>query len=160
MAQNYKIRLKRWNGIDFDTLNFSSENVLMNSGENVENEILGRAKINDNQTTSTNAWSAQKIQEELSTLSSNLKPKLKNITLSSTWNGSGPYTQTVNITGETITEKTKVDIQPDSTVLTAMMNSGIYGMYIENNNGVLTAYSIGAKPSSSLNIQISLIEVR
>lgn len=156
MAQNYKVRLKRWNGVDFDTLNLSSENILMNSGTNVETAINNKPSINDSTSTASNVWSAQKTETEVN----GIKPIITSITLSSTWNGSDPYTQTVTIAGQTITNKTKVDIQPSSTVITAMMNNGIYGIYIENNNGTLTAYSVGGKPSSSLTVQVSLSEVQ
>lgn len=156
MAQNYKIRLKRWNGVDFDTLNLSSENILMNSGTNVETAINNKPSINDSSSTSSNVWSAQKTQSEVN----GIKPIIASVTLSATWSGAGPYTQVITITGQTITNKTKVDIQPDSTVITAMMNNGIYGLYIENNNGTLTVYSVGGKPNASLTIQVSLVEVQ
>lgn len=159
MAQSYKIRLKRWNGIDFDTLNLSSNNVLMDSGVSVESAVNGKPDVNDTTTSSSNVWSSQKTSNAIT----NITTRLASITLASTsWTGSstGPYTQTVTISGETITSKTKVDIQPDSTVLTVMSSDGIYGMYIQNNNGTLTAYSVGAKPTSNLTVQVSLEEVQ
>ena len=58
------------------------------------------------------------------------------------------------------TSKTKVDVQPDSTVIQSMMNNGIYGLYIENNNGTLTAYCVGGYFSDSISIQVSLSEVQ
>lgn len=156
MAQNYKIRLRRWNGTDFDILCLSSENILMNSGQNIETVINSKPSINDNTSTSTNVWSAQKTSNQIN----NIKERLANITLSSSWSGSGPYTQTVTISNETITSKTKVDVQPDSTVIQTMMNNGIYGLYIENNNGTLTAYCVGGYFSDSISIQVSLSEVQ
>lgn len=158
MAQTYKIRLKRWNGSDFDTLKLPSSDILMDSGATVEDAINGKAAINDSATTVNNVWSAQKTQDEIN----NSKPRIASVSLSTTWNGSspGPYTQNITISGQTITNKTKVDIQPNSTILTAMSNDGIYGMYIENNNGTLTAYSVGEKPTTSLTIQVSLVEVK
>lgn len=37
MATSYKIRLKRFNGVDYDTLNLSSDNIIMSNGDNLEN---------------------------------------------------------------------------------------------------------------------------
>lgn len=160
MAQNYKIRLRRWNGTDFDTLNLSSENILMNSGVTAETAINGKPSINDSSTSATSVWSSSKTNTSLNTVANNAKPRIASVTLSSSWSGSGPYSQSITISGQTITSKTKIDIQPNSTVLTAMMNNNIYGMYIVNNSGSLTAYCVGGKPSSSLTIQVSLVEVQ
>lgn len=39
MSSNYKVRLRRYNGNDYDVLNLSSNNVLMDNGNTVEGEI-------------------------------------------------------------------------------------------------------------------------
>ena len=39
MSSNYKVRLRRYNGTDYDTLNLSSQNIIMNNGSNVEDTI-------------------------------------------------------------------------------------------------------------------------
>ena len=39
MATSYKIRLRRFNGLDYDTLNLSSENIIRNNGNTVEQEF-------------------------------------------------------------------------------------------------------------------------
>ena len=109
---------------------------------------------------SSSVWSGEKTQTELTSVSTNAKPRIATVSLSSTWSGSGPYTQTVTIAGQTITAKTKVDVQPDSTVITNMMNNNVYSLYIENNNGTLTAYAVGGKTSTSLSLQVSLVEVQ
>lgn len=160
MSQNYKIKLRRWNGTDFDVLNLSSQNILMDSGINAETAINSKPSIDDSLTNSSSVWSSEKTQTELTDVSTNAKPRIATITLSSTWSGNGPYTQTVTINGETITSKTKVDIQPNSTAVTNMMNNGVYSLYIENNNGSLIAYAIGGKTSASLSLQVSLVEVQ
>ena len=86
-------------------------------------------------------------------------PVVKSVTLSSAnWSGSGPYTQTVTISGYVVTSKTKVDLQPDSTVLAAMVSAKINALYIENNSGTLTAYAIGASFSSNVTVQVTCYE--
>lgn len=88
------------------------------------------------------------------------KSKIKYITLSSTWTGSAsPYSQTVTISGYTVTANTKVDLQPAAAVIQQLIDDGVLGLYIINNNGTLTAYAIGAKPTASLTIQATLSEV-
>ena len=37
MATSYKIRLKRFNGVDYDTLNLSSDSIIMSNGDSLEN---------------------------------------------------------------------------------------------------------------------------
>lgn len=73
------------------------------------------------------------------------------------WAGSDPYSQTVSISGGT--EKSKVDIQPDETVVQQMIDDGVNWIYIENNNGVFTAKAIGARPSVDITVQVTITEV-
>lgn len=86
------------------------------------------------------------------------KPKVLNITLpTASWVGSGPYTQTVTITGGTV--NTKVDLQGDSTVIALMISDGCSGLYISNTDGVFTAYAINNKPTVNLTVQVTLTEI-
>lgn len=84
--------------------------------------------------------------------------KVLSISLSAeSWTGSDPYSQTVSISGGT--EKSKVDIQPNATVVQKMINDGVNWIYIENNNGVFTAKAIGAQPSLDITVQVAITEV-
>lgn len=87
------------------------------------------------------------------------KIKTDSITLStSSWSGSGnTYTQTVTISGGT--SNSKIDLQPDSTVINQLISDKVSALYIENDNGVFTACAINAKPTVDLNIQITATEV-
>ena len=40
-----------------------------------------------------------------------------------------------------------------------MINDGVIAIWIENDNGVLTAYALGAQPSSALTVQYIRSEV-
>jgi len=84
---------------------------------------------------------------------------VKTLQLSATWNGTDPYTQVITLSDYTPTSNTKIDLQPDMNVIQQLINDEVGGLYIENNNGVLTAYSIGNKPSVALSIQITVSEV-
>lgn len=80
------------------------------------------------------------------------------ISLSSTWSGSGPYSQTVMVTGATVTANSKVDIQLTAAQISSLISQGVTGMVVENNAGVLTAYAVGAAPAT-MTIQVTVTEV-
>lgn len=87
-------------------------------------------------------------------------PIVGTITLTAAnWTGSGPFTQTVMVTGATITANSKVDIQPDATVIQQMLTVGMSALFIANNAGVLTAYAIGATFSGDVTVQATVTEV-
>lgn len=81
------------------------------------------------------------------------------ITLSTgNWSGSGTtYTHTITISGGTTASK--IDLQPNSTVLNQLIKDGVSALYIENNSGTFKAYAIGAKPTANLTIQFTRTEV-
>lgn len=80
-------------------------------------------------------------------------------TLGASWNGSGPYTQPVTAQGYTVTENTRADIITIPSLVSQMVNDGVDLVYIENNDGVLTAYAFGNKPSAAMNIHMIFTEV-
>ena len=86
-------------------------------------------------------------------------PKAKTLSLpTASWSGSAsPYTQTVTIAGATA--KSKVDIQMDATALGVLIDSGTSAIWIENNNGTLTAKALGEKPNANLSVQVTITEV-
>ena len=84
--------------------------------------------------------------------------KKASITLSTNWTGdASPYTQTVTISGTTA--NSKVDLQPDATVIQQMTDDGTVALYITNDNGTLTANAVGEKPTVALTIQATITEV-
>lgn len=85
------------------------------------------------------------------------KPKQANVTLSATWSGTDPYTQTVAVSG--VTSSSKIDIQPSAAQIQQLSGDGVQALYISNNNGTLTAYSIGAAPTVAMTIQCTVTEV-
>lgn len=84
----------------------------------------------------------------------------KSLTLSTSWVGNAsPYTQTVSISGYTVTSKTKVDLTADEAAIAVMQASGTERIYISQNNGQLTAYAIGGKPTASMTVNAIIQEV-
>lgn len=87
-------------------------------------------------------------------------PQIGSISLSSSWTGSSsPYTQTVIVTGATVTSNSKVDLQPDASAIAQMISDSCVALFIENNNGTLTAYAVGSAPTTALTIQATVTEV-
>ena len=86
------------------------------------------------------------------------KIKYAYVTLSTEWAGdASPYTQSVTISGTTT--NSKVDLQPDATVIAQMVDDGTVAMYIANEGGTLTANAVGEKPTVALTIQATITEV-
>lgn len=84
---------------------------------------------------------------------------VKTITVSTSWSGNGPYTQTVTVSDYVVTSNSKVDLQPDAAVLAQLISDGVKALYIENNSGTLTIYAVGAAPTTALTIQCTITEV-
>lgn len=84
----------------------------------------------------------------------------KSVSLSTSWSGNGPYTQAVTISGYTITANSKIDLQQNATVISQLVADEVQGLYVENNNGVLTAVAVGAAPTVALTVQCTITEVQ
>lgn len=87
------------------------------------------------------------------------RPQAGTITLSATWSGSGPYTQAVTVTGATVTANSRVDVQPGAAALAQLADDGVAALWVENNNGTLTAYAMGSAPSATMTVQCTVTEV-
>lgn len=73
------------------------------------------------------------------------------------WVGSAsPYSQVINISG--ITTNSKVDLNPTIDQLNTFHTKDITFIAV-NNNGVITVYCIGQKPTMSYTIQATITEV-
>lgn len=97
---------------------------------------------------------------EINTLLTNKENIIKKttVTLSTNWLGSSsPYTQIVTISGTT--PNSKIDLQSDATVIQQMIDDEVVALYIVNDNGVLTAYAMGEKPTAKITVQAIITEV-
>ena len=93
----------------------------------------------------------------LTNLGAQSKIRVSSVSLpTASWTGSGPWSQIITIPGTTA--NSKIDINPDTAVLTIAINEW-FSLTIENNDGTITAYAVGAKPSQDLTIQVSITEV-
>ena len=94
-----------------------------------------------------------------------ITPKIATITVaSSAWDSgvSDVYTASVALPTEiSLTSNTRADLYPNAEVMTQMVNDGIIGLYLVNDNQQLKMKAVGAKPTANLtNIQVSFVETR
>lgn len=74
------------------------------------------------------------------------------------WRGAvSPFSQETAVEG--ITASGRVDLQPGPELLEKMRLAGM-GFAAENDNGRVTVYAFGAKPSEELTIQATVTEVQ
>lgn len=81
-----------------------------------------------------------------------LRPKTGTVTIGTFWSGSGPYSQTVTVTGAAVTTKSKVDLTPTAAQLETLAADGVLSLTIENNGGTLTAWVVGTQPSAAMTV--------
>ena len=86
-------------------------------------------------------------------------PDIGSISLSASWNGAGPYSQTVTVSGATVTANSKVDLQLTAVQLSTLISGGTTSLVVENNNGTLTVYATGTAPASAMMVQCTVTEV-
>lgn len=86
--------------------------------------------------------------------------KLGTVSLSGVWSGSGGvYTQTVTVTGATVTASSHVELQFTSAQAETLTERGVGSIYVENNAGTLTAIAIGGRPSA-MTVQCTVEETQ
>ena len=83
---------------------------------------------------------------------------IKTVTLlASKWTGdASPYSQVVTIDGTT--PYSKIDLQPSTEQLTIFHEKDL-AFVTENENGVITVFCVGQKPTNDYTIQITVTEV-
>lgn len=76
------------------------------------------------------------------------------VSLGTSWTGTGPYTQVVTVAEADA--DSKVDLQPDATIIQKLIDAGTTALYIVNDNGIFSAVAIGSAPTESLTIQCTI----
>ena len=84
--------------------------------------------------------------------------RIANITLrANSWAGTAsPYSQVVTISG--VTANSQVDLTPSASQL-AIFHQKDLAFVTENENGVVTVYAIGDKPTNDYTMQVTVTEV-
>lgn len=65
-------------------------------------------------------------------------------------NNDGTYYQNITLTGST--QYSKIDLQPDATVLAQLSSDGVGALYVQNLNNTLKAVAVGNMPSVDLSV--------
>lgn len=79
------------------------------------------------------------------------------VLLSNAWVGdASPYSQVVNIAG--VTENSQVDLTPSVEQLVIFHEKDL-AFVTENEEGVVTVYAIGQKPTNDYTMQVTITEV-
>ena len=108
---------------------------------------------------SASGLSATNVQAAIDELAGK-DPKAASIIFSGTWTGSeSPYTQTVTVTGAPVTGDSQIELRPPAAQLRSLISDGVTAITIENNNGTLTAYALGAAPSAAMTVDCNVLEV-
>ena len=76
------------------------------------------------------------------------------VSIGTSWTGTGPYTQVVTVAEADA--DSKVDLQPDATIIQKLIDAGTTALYIVNDDGVFSAVAIGSAPTESLMIQCTI----
>jgi hypothetical protein len=117
---------------------------------------LGKKATKDELTVHTN--SSIHITEAERTTWNSTTVRVSSITLTANgWIGtSNPWSQVVVVDG--VTGKTKIDLYPTATQMIALQDNDI-ALMAENNDGTVTVYAFGEKPTVDYTIQATLTEV-
>ena len=79
------------------------------------------------------------------------------VTLTAEWSGNDPYSQVVSVPGTTA--NSMIELQPGIDAIRSFKQSGVDAMWVENDNGVLTVFALGAAPPVATEIQCVVTEV-
>ena len=64
----------------------------------------------------------------------------------------------MQITVENISNRSRIDLYPSGENLTALRKMGC-GLVIKNEDGTVTAYAIGSRPTQDITVQAAIVEV-
>lgn len=100
----------------------------------------------------------QEVWGAIADTSSVSAPKLTSVTMrANAWQGiSNPYSQVVTCSGVNV--NSKLDLQPTPTQIVELQDAEI-SLMLTNNQGTVTAWAIGGKPTSDMTIQVLITEV-
>ena len=135
-------------------------NKLSNNNGRLVFRVLSAVNRNGEDITLTDNWLSTSVSEPTTATAATQRaiPAVGSVTLTASWSGSGPYTQTVTVTGPPVTGNSKIDLQPTAAQISSLIADGVTGLTIENNSGTLTAYAVGAVPSAAMTVQCTVEE--
>lgn len=98
------------------------------------------------------------VSDQIVAAISSSMPKHTTVTLpAASWTGdTNPWSQVVAVNG--ITANSKIDLQPTALQIVEMQDNDI-AMIAENDDGVITVYSLGSKPEVDYTMHVLITEV-
>jgi hypothetical protein len=98
------------------------------------------------------------VSDQINTAVAAIKPKCTTITLPSVnWTGdANPWSQVATVNG--VATNSKIDLQPTAVQIVELQHNDI-ALIAENNDGVVTVYAIGGKPTKDYTMQALITEV-
>lgn len=130
----------------FETVDKISVGISKSDLENLKRDLSKMLKEN-----------TEIVESALSKTNTNTN-KITSVTLyANRWAGtSSPYTQVVTISGVTV--KSKIDLNPTVEQL-HIFHSKDLAFVVGNNNGIITVYCVGQKPTNDYTMQATITEV-
>lgn len=140
MATSYKIRLKRFNGTDYDTLNLLSDNIIMSTGNTLQDDIVPNSNgiLKNNNGT----FNIASLGTDYGDLSFTIT------LLVSSWSNNS---QTIN-DNRFVNSGYAFEISPDPTYFTIYGESQIYADNVTTNGSI--TFHCGEVPSSNIVVNI------
>lgn len=108
---------------------------------------------------STHLVTSGGVYSRINAVLSSTQVKIQNDVVSlpaASWTGSGPYTQTVAVAGTTA--QSQINVAGSPAQIAAAQNGG-YNIQFVNGSRTITAYAIGAKPSTDLSVFVTITEL-
>ena len=98
------------------------------------------------------------VSDQISNSIAAIRPKITSITLFvDRWSGNtNPWSQTVAING--VTANSRIDLRATALQIVELQDNDI-AFIAENDDGVVTVYALGSKPSVNYTIQAEITEV-
>ena len=81
---------------------------------------------------------------------------LDTITFPLSWSNTEPYSQTLS---GTYADNVEISLRPTIAQIAQLISDGVTAFTVENDNGTLTAYTLGAAPTTEMAIQCMITEV-
>lgn len=122
-----------------------------------EENSLHKLKIGDGIHTYAELAYLQAGDEIVTQVLTKAKPRVTTITLTTDWieMADGKYGQVIEL--DEITKYSRLDLQPDVDMIAEFKKLGLV-FVTENNDGVITVYSVGNMPLNSYTVQATIVE--
>lgn len=143
----------QWNDVESEIIPLEGEIVL--ELDNVNK--LHKLKIGDGETPYKDLKYLMAGDEIVTQVLAQAKPRVVTINLTTDWikDANDKYGQTITLDG--ITKYSRLDLQPSADMLAEFKQLNLV-FVTENNNGVITVYSVGDMPLKSYEMQATIVE--